>query len=100
MGPPPARLGYCLIPSRIALAADSRVAFGSAPPTSAASATPNGPQTWPISGIAGRMVPPWLAVWNFGMSGSLALTWSTAAIRAGLRGSAWYSATWTSGVAR
>ena len=94
-------MGYCLaIPSRMALAAASRAVFGSSPLTMAASATPNGPHTWPIAGMAGRIVPPSLAAWNLAMSGSVALTSSSAAVSAGRRGSAAYSAVWTSLLAR
>ena len=80
------------------MAAALRAVSGSAPPTMAASAMPNGLQTWPIAGMAGRIVPSWPASANLGMSGSVALTWSAAAVSAGRRGSASYRPTWKSGV--
>ena len=66
----------------------------------AASATPNGPQTWPIAGMAGRMVPPSAAAWNFAMFGSVALAASRDSFSAGRRGSASNRADWTSAVVR
>ena len=51
-----------------------------------------GSRPGPSPGWPGGWTRPCRASANLGMFGSVALTWSTAAVRAGRRGSAWYSA--------
>ena len=75
-----------------------RAVVGSVPPTIAASAMPNGLQTWPISGIAGRIVPLAPASANFGMFGSVAAAAVADSVSAGRRGSTAYRPDWKSAV--
>src|SRR4029077_16218511 len=92
-------VGYWFaIPSRIALAAAGSAVDGSVPPTIAASAMPNGLQTCPISGIAGRIVPLAPASANFGMFGSAAAAAVADSVSAGRRGSTAYRPDWKSAV--
>src|SRR5262245_22347481 len=86
------------IPSRMALAAALRAVSGSVPPTIAASAIPNGLQTCPIAGMAGRMVPSLPASANLGMFGSSAVAAVADSVSAGRRGSTAYRPDWNSGV--